>query len=121
MRNVYIYKNESQVANFFENADEKLRNKFKSILNYLSNDKNPLCEPYVKHISISRYKELYEIRMKASGNMVRVLFVKQGEDIVLLCAFYKRSGKDTEKALEAAQKILNKVKEKCEVDKILVA
>lgn len=102
MRNVYIYKNESQVANFFENADEKLRNKFKSILNYLPNDKNPLCEPYVKHISISRYKELYEIRMKASGNMVRVLFVKQGENIVLLYAFYKRSGKDTEKALEAA-------------------
>ena len=112
MRNIYIYKDEteSQVQQFFENADEKLRNKFKSILNYLSNDKNPLCEPYVKHISIGRYRELYEIRMKSSGNMVRVLFVKQDTDIVLLYAFYKRSGKDTEKALETAYKTLNRLR-----------
>ena len=89
MRNIYIYKDEteSQVQHFFENADGKLRNKFKSILNYLSNDKNPLCEPYVKHISVGRYRELYEIRMKVSGNMVRVLFVKQDADIVLYMLF----------------------------------
>ena len=113
MRNIYIYKNEngSQVELFFENADEKLRGKFKTILVYISNDKNSLCEPYVKHISIGKYRELYEIRMKASGNMVRVLFVKQGEDIVLLYAFYKRSGKDTEKALDVAFKMLNKMRE----------
>ena len=112
MRNIYIYKDEteSQVQHFFENADEKLRNKFKSILNYLSNDKNPLCEPYVKHISVGRYRELYEIRMKVSGNMVRVLFVKQDADIVLLYAFYKRSGKDTEKALKTAYKTLNRLR-----------
>ena len=62
------------------------------------------------HISVGRYRELYEIRMKVSGNMVRVLFVKQGEDIVLLYAFYKRSGKDTEKALETAYKTLNRLR-----------
>lgn len=123
MRNIYIYKNESesQVSHFFENADEKLQSKFKSILTYISNDKNPLCEPYVKHISIGRYRDLYEIRMKVCGNMVRVLFVKQESDIVLLYAFYKRCGKDTEKALETAQRILNKMKEKCEVAEIRVA
>ncbi len=121
MRNIYIYKNESQIANFFENADEKLKQKFKIILTYISNEKIPLCEPYVKHISVGKYRELYEIRMKVSGNMVRVLFVKQDADIVLLYAFYKQNGKDTEKALEAAYKILNKMKEKCEVKKILVA
>ena len=80
----------------FEKANEKTQSKFKSILTYISNEKNPLCEPYVKHISIGRYRELYEIRMKVSGNMVRVLFVKQDGDIILLYAFYKRSGKDTE-------------------------
>lgn len=121
MRNIYIYKNESQIANFLENADEKLKQKFKIILTYISNEKNPLCEPYVKHISIGRYRQLYEIRMKASGNMVRVLFVKQENNIVLLYAFYKRNGKDTEKALEVAFKIHNKMEEKCEVEKILVA
>ena len=123
MRNIYICKNEneSQVERFFENADEKLRNKFKSILTYISNEKNPLCEPYVKHISIGKYRELYEMRMKVSGNMVRVLFVKQDEDIMLLYAFYKRSGKDTEKALEVAYKMLNKMRSNGEIIEIEAA
>ena len=113
MRKIYIYRNgnENDVQSFFEKADEKLQGKFKSILAYISNEKNPLCEPYVKHISIGKYRELYEIRMKVSGNMVRVLFVKHSEDIVLLYAFYKRSGKDTEKALGTAFKMLNKMRE----------
>ena len=123
MRNIYINKskNESQVERFFENADDKLKQKFATILAYISNEKNPLCEPYVKHISVGRYKELYEIRMKASGNMVRVLFVKQENNIVLLYAFYKRNGKDTEKALEVAFKILNKMRESGEMVEIKVA
>ena len=37
--------------------------------------------------------------------------MKQGEDIVLLYAFYKRSDKDTEKALEVAFRMLNRMKE----------
>ena len=48
--------------------------------------------------------------MKVSGNMVRVLFVKQDADIVLLYAFYKRSDKDAEKALETAYKTLNRLR-----------
>lgn len=123
MRNIYIYKNgnESLVECFFENADEKLKNKFKSILAYISNEKNLLCEPYVKHISLGKYREFYEIRMKASSNMVRVLFVKQDTDIVLLYAFYKRSGKDTEKALETAYKKPNKMRSNGEVIKLKAA
>lgn len=123
MRKIYIYRggNENDVQRFFEKADEKLQGKFKSILTYISNEKNPLCEPYVKHISISRYRELYEVRMKVSGNMVRVLFVKQGEDILLLYAFYKRSSKDTEKALEVAFKMLNRMRENGEIVEIRAA
>ena len=123
MRNIYIYKNgnESQVERFFENVNVKLKNKFKSILTYISNEKNPLCEPYVKHISIGRYRELYEIRMKVSGNMVRVLFVKQDTDIVLLYAFYKKSGKDTEKAFEVTYKILNNMRCNGEIVEIRAA
>ncbi len=123
MRKIYIYRsgNENDVQRFFQKADEKTQNKFKSILTNISNEKNPLCEPYVKHISIGKYRELYEIRMKVSGNMVRVLFVKQGEDIVLLYAFYKRNGKDTEKALEAAFRMLNRMRDSCEVMEIRVA
>ena len=123
MRSIYIYKDDkdSQLELFFENANEKLQSKFKSILTYISNKKNPLCEPYVKHISISKYRELYEIRMKVSGNMVRVLFMKQGEDIVLLYVFYKKNSKDTERALEAAFKILNKMRDNGEIVEIQIA
>ena len=123
MRKIYIYRggNENDVQRFFEKADEKTQSKFKSILTYISNEKNPLCEPYVKHISIGKYRELYEIRMKVSGNMVRVLFVKQGEDIMLLYAFYKKSGKDIEKALEMAFKMLYRMRENGEVVEVRVA
>ena len=123
MRKIYIYTsgNENDVQCFFKKADEKTQSKFKSILAYISNEKNPLCEPYVKHISIGKYRELYEIRKKVSGNMVRVLFVKQSDDIVLLYAFYKKNGKDTEKALEIAFKKLNRMRENGEVVEIRVA
>lgn len=123
MRKIYIYRNgnENDVQSFFETADEKTQSKFKSILTYISNDKNLLCEPYVKHISIGKYRELYEIRMKVSGDMVRVLFVKRDTDIVLLYAFYKRSGKDTEKALEMVFKMLNKMRCNGEIVEIRAA
>ena len=91
MRNIYIYKDEteSQVQQFFENADEKLRNNFKSILNYLSNDKNPLCEPYVKHISIGRYRELYEIRNRQKQAQTECAFYANLVwAFVIICKIY---------------------------------
>ena len=117
MRNIYIYKNEneSQVEHFFENADVKLKNKFKSILTYISNEKNPLCEPYVKHIAISKYKELYELRVKASGEMSRLIFTLSGDDIVLLYAFKKKCDRDNEKAFERAFKMSKLNEELAEV------
>ncbi len=123
MRKIYIYRSgsENDVQSFIEKTAEKTQSKFKSILTYISNDKYPLCEPYVKHISISRYRELYEVRMKVSRNMVRVLFVKQDTNIVLLYAFYKKNGKDTEKALEMAFKMLNKMRDNGEVVELRVA
>ena len=41
--------------------------------------------------------------------MVRVIFYEKNEEVLLLYAFYKRDKKDTEKALEAALKILNSI------------
>ncbi len=72
----------------------------------------------ILHYSISLAFLLYYKRGKLSRlfdqnkkTPARVLFVKQGEDIVLLYAFYKKSGKDTEKALEAAFRMLNKMRQ----------
>ena len=49
------------------------------------------------------------------------LETKQGEDIVLLYAFYKRCSRDTEKALEVALKMLNKIRQDDNVAEIRVA
>ena len=108
MRKIYTYQN---VKFFLESGDEKLKNKFQNILAYISNEKNRLCEHYVRHISHSKFKELYEIRLKASGVMVRVVFSKQDENIILLYAFYKNDKKDTKRELEHSLRLLNDTRE----------
>ena len=84
MRKIYMYQN---VKFFLESGDEKPKSKFQNILAYISNEKKELREPYVRHISHRKFKELYEIRLKASGTMARVIFSKQDENIILLYAF----------------------------------
>ncbi len=106
MRKIYTYQN---VQNFIESGDVKLKNKFQNIFAYISNEKNELREPYVRHISHSKFKELYEIRLKASGIMTRVIFSKQDENIILLYAFYKNDKKDTKRALEHSLRLLNDI------------
>ncbi len=107
MRKIFIIPN---VKVFMEQADDKTRAKINSVLSYLTDDKNPLREPYVKHISTAKYKELYELRVKASKEMSRVIFTLSDDDIVLLYAFKKKCDRDNEKAFERAFKI-NKLSE----------
>ena len=104
MRKIYTYGN---VQNFIESSDVKLKNKFQNILSLISNEKNGLCEPYVRHISQNRFKDMYEMRLKASGVMARVVFLKQNESIILLYAFYKNDKKDTKRALDHSLRLLN--------------
>lgn len=107
MRKIFAVSN---VKDFMEQADDKTRAKINSVLSYLTDDKNPLREPYIKHIAMSKYKELYELRIKASGEMSRLIFTLSGDDIVLLYAFKKKCDRDNEKAFERAFKI-NKLSE----------
>lgn len=107
MRKIFVSPN---VKDFMEQTDEKTRTKINSVLLYLTDDKNPLREPYVKHIAISKYKELYELRVKASGEMSRIIFTLSEDDIVFLYAFKKKCDRDNEKAFERAFKI-NKLSE----------
>ena len=88
MRKVYAYWNGSQcpVNEFFKKADEKIRKKFRFQLEYITDEKNPFCEPYVKHFSMDKYKELYEFRIKAANTMVRILFYEYHQEILLLHA-----------------------------------
>ena len=110
MRKIYVYRNdigEVPVLRFIESTHKKIRNKFDFMLHFVKDERNLLCEPYVKHFSINKYKMLYELRIRANGTMVRVIYYRAEENIILLHAFFKKSRRDTENALEYALKILN--------------
>ena len=110
MRKIYVYRNddgEVPVLRFIESTHKKIRSKFDFMLHFVKDERNLLCEPYVKHFSIDKYKMLYELRIRANGTMVRVIYYRAEENIILLHAFFKKSRWDTENALEYALKILN--------------
>lgn len=110
MRKIYVYRNDSgevPVLRFIESTHKKIRSKFDFMLQFVKDERNMLCEPYVKHFSIDKYKMLYELRIRANGTMVRVIYYKAEENIILLHAFFKKSRRDTENALEYALKILS--------------
>lgn len=108
MRKVYVYENNGccPVEEFFQKANKKVREKFKYQIKYIEDERNVFAEPHIKHFSVGKYKELYEIRIKAADTMVRVLFYEADNDVILLYPFYKRDHKDTDKALETGLKLL---------------
>ena len=104
-----MYKNEGakgQVDTFIKTSNIKIRKKFDFILRYIADERNQFKEPYVKHFSIEKYKRLYELRLKAAGTMVRIIFYNIDDNIILLNAFIKRDKRDTEQALEHALKLI---------------
>ena len=79
-------------------------------MEYIKDVRNSFTEPHIKHFTIDRYKELYELRIKAAGTMVRVIFYEDNCDILLLYAFYKHDKRDTQRALDTAIRILSSYK-----------
>lgn len=112
MRKIFTTPN---VKSFFEYADEKIRAKMEFMIAYLSDDKNVLREPYVRHILIPKYKELYELRIRTAKTMARTIFTVSGENIILLYAFQKKCKRDNIKALECAYKMNKSSEELTEV------
>ena len=109
MRKIYIYINsdiKGQVDTFIKASNIKIKKKFNFILKYIADEKNQFKEPYVKHFSIEKYNRLYELRLKAAGTMVRIIFYNIDDNIILLNAFIKRDKRDTEQALEHALKLI---------------
>lgn len=90
----------------------KIKAKFMFQLSYIMDERNGFVEPYVKHFSMERYRQMYEIRVKASERMMRIIFYEKNGEIILLHAFYKHDRKDTEKALETAHNILENITDK---------
>ena len=99
------------LEDFLDNINIKVKKKLIFLFRYVMNKDNALCEPYIKHFSVERYRHLYEMRLKADGSMVRFLFFFKSEDeLVILNAFYKRDKKDTEQALDYALKLLKEAR-----------
>lgn len=67
-------------------------------------------EPAVKHFTISKYSELYEVRAR-SKIMIRVTFtILKNGDILFLIPFVKRQPRDTMQALDSSLKLLAQIK-----------
>lgn len=114
MRKLYAYKKENTcpVQKFIDNLNGKIKAKFMFQLSYIMDEINGFVEPYVKHFSMERYRQMYEIRVKAAERMMRIIFYEKNGEIIFLHAFYKHDRKDTEKALEMAHKILENITDK---------
>lgn len=112
MKQIFTYCDEngdSQVLEFLKHSDDKIKKKFKYQLNILVLENKIMCEPHVKHFIIERYRQFYEFRIKVSKKIVRIIFCERDDNIVLLHAFYKHDKRDTEKALESALKIYERL------------
>ena len=99
----------NQISDFIKHSNPKIKKKFEFILRLIADENNQLKEPYVKHFSIEKYKRLYELRLKAAGTMVRIIYYEADKNIILLHAFIKRDKRDTEQALEYALKLIEKL------------
>lgn len=111
MRKLYAYAPDSRcpVQEFLQGMNEKIRDKLRFQLAYILDENSIFVEPYVKHFSLAKYRQLYEIRVIAAKTMVRVIFHEKNGEIILLYAFHKRDRKDTERALEAARRIYDEI------------
>jgi len=53
VRKIYIYEEQkNQMCEFINKSNIKVKKKFGFILRYISDESNPMKEPYVKHFSI---------------------------------------------------------------------
>lgn len=113
MEKIYTTK---PVKEFIESVDYRTQELMSIILSFILVDKTMMTGRHFKHVSVKKYSELYEMRLRPNGKMARVLLVFSDGDVKLLHAFYKKDNKDNMKAFEKAYKILNSDCEFIEID-----
>ena len=93
---------------FIDALEPKLRRKLISQLFLLATTPG-LGEPHVKHFTISKYSNLFELRTR-SKIMVRIIFTFcQNGDILLLEPFVKRHKRNTMQALDSSLRLLQQL------------
>ena len=113
MKKIYIYSPAGITApflDFLDGLDEKMQKKIVYVLKSMAVSPGKLSEPQVKHFSIERYKELYELREKIRV-MVRIIFTLDvNGNVILLHPFIKRHKRNTNQALEESLVILREIR-----------
>ena len=109
---MYNNKDRETVRDFISRSNPKIKKKYEFLLRFIADETNQLKEPYVKHFSIEKFKQFYELRLKVAKTMIRIIYYKADENIILLHAFNKRDKRDTEHALEYALKFVKSLDDK---------
>ncbi len=100
-RNIKYYKNYFQI--FFNQQSKKVKEKIIWTFDLVEHLER-VPETYLKHIENAN--GLYEIRVQLSSNIFRVFcFFDQGQLVVLVNGFQKKSHKTPRKEIEKALKI----------------
>lgn len=112
MKKIYLYTapdGSVPFLRFLDVTDEKMRDKLLYALKCLVLFPERMTEPQVKHFSIDRYKDLYELRERIRI-LVRIIFTldKYG-NIIILHPFVKRHDRNTMQALESSLRMLGQI------------
>lgn len=101
IRNIFYYKN--YYLDFFATLNPEVQRKFNWTLKLIATlDRIPA--KYFKHLEGST--GLYEIRVESAGNIYRVFsFFDNGQLVILLNAFQKKSQKTPKKEIKQAEKL----------------
>jgi phage-related protein len=114
VKTIYYYQPEDKPAPFpafMDSLDNKARQKILYALQCMAMAPGILSEPQVKHFSIERYKQLYELREKARV-LVRIIFTPDAKgDIILLHPFLKQHKRNTYQALETSLGMLEQIRQ----------
>ena len=103
LRNIFYYKN--YYLDFFRTLEDKVKKKFNWTLKLVSTvERIPL--KYFRHIDGST--GLYEIRVEFESNIYRVFcFFDEGQLVILVNGFQKKTQKTPKKEIEKAERLKN--------------
>ncbi len=116
--NVEFYQKENgdiPVQLFLLSLPPKLRAKTFREIELLKNHGPELREPHTKPIKGKNNKGLFELRVKFSSDISRILyFIYDGNMFVMLHGFVKKTNRTPERELERARKYKDDYERRCE-------
>ncbi|MDI6688442.1 MAG: type II toxin-antitoxin system RelE/ParE family toxin [Firmicutes bacterium] len=114
---VEYYKKENgsiPVLDYLLTLDAKMRAKAFSEIELLEKHGSQLREPYVKPMKGTRYKGIFELRVKFASDISRIFYFTYHENtFVLLHGFTKKTEKTPQRELERALRYKEDYERRC--------